>query len=189
MILFVSHRSSDVELRESSFVRELIESEPESEFFSVDVRGTGDSQPDTCGENQFLVPYGSDYFYAAQSIMWGTSIPAQRAFDILRVIDWLKGQGRTEIHLAAQDAGTIPTTLAAVVSTQVTQVTFKGALRSFSEIAESEKYDWPLSSFIPSVLKDFDLPDCYKALADKKLKIIEPSGSLIQTDSHPLSTN
>jgi hypothetical protein len=173
IVLYVSHQSSDAEMRDEPLVKKLIEDEPQSEFFAVDVRGIGDSQPNTCGENQFLVPYGNDYFYAAHSIMLGIPYPIQRAFDVLRVIDWIKDLGRTEIHLVALGWGTIPATLAAVLSDDVQQVTLKDALTSYSDIAEADHYDWPLSSFIPDVLKSFDLPDCYAELATKQLKHIK----------------
>lgn len=175
-VLYVAHQSSDVELREDPFVKELIGSEPGIDFYAVDVRGSGDSRPDTCGPNQFLTPYGSDYFYAAHSIMLGVPYPAQRSFDLLRVIAWLRSVGRDEIHLAANGWGTIPATLAAVVSDDVKRVTLKHALTSWTSIAETEHYDWPLSSFIPGVLKSFDLPDCYRALAAKRLQQVEPWG-------------
>jgi len=175
-ILYVSHHSSDVELREDSFPKELIEAEPKSEFYAADVRGLGDSQPNTCGPNQFLTPYGNDYFYAAHSIMLGVSYPVQRAFDVLRVVAWLKGLGRTEIHLAGNGWGAIPATLAAVVSDEVTQVTLKHGLTSWSSVAETEHYKWPLSSMIPGVLKRFDLPDCYRSLENKHLRQIQPWG-------------
>jgi hypothetical protein len=35
-------------------------------------------------------------------------------------------------------------------------------------------YAWPLSCFVPDALRDFDLPECYKALVAKKLKQIAP---------------
>jgi dienelactone hydrolase len=177
VVLYVSHQSSDVELRDEPLVKELIDAEPEAEFYSLDVRGIGDSRPDTCGTNQFLAPYGSDYFYAAHSIMLGQPYPAQRAFDVLRVIDWLKALGRTEVHLAARGWGAIPATLAAVLSNDVKQVTLKNALTSWAAIAESEHYKWPLSSFVPGVLKDFDLPDCYRFLATKRLRQVTPWGA------------
>ena len=175
VILYVSHHSADVELREESLVKELLTAEPKSEFYAMDVRGIGDSRPDTCGTNMFLNPYGSDYFYAIHSLMLGHSSPAQRAFDILRAIDWLKSFGRTEVHLVARGWGTIPATLAAVVSDDVKQVTLKHAMTSWSSVAETERYTWPLSSFVPGVLRSFDLPDCYRVLATKNLKSIEPS--------------
>jgi dienelactone hydrolase len=181
-VLYVAHQSSDVELREDAFIKELIASESESDFYAVDVRGSGDSRPDTCGPNQFLVPYGNDYFYAAHSIMLGAPYPVQRAFDILQVISWLKSVGRDEIHLAAKGWGTIPATLAAVVSDDVKRVTLKHALTSWTSIAETEHYKWPLSSFVPGVLKSFDLPDCYRALSVKNLRQVEawgPNGEVV----------
>ena len=177
VILYVSHHSADVELREESLIKELLAAEPDVELYSLDVRGIGDSRPDTCGTNTYLTPYGSDYFYAVHSLMLGHSMPAQRAFDVLRVIDWLKAHGRTEVHLVARGWGTIPATLAAVVSDDVKQITLKHALTSWSSVAEAERYKWPLSSFVPGVLKSFDLPDCYRALAAKNLKQHEPWGS------------
>ncbi len=181
-ILYVSHQSADVELREEPLVKELLAAEPDFEFYSLDVRGIGDSRPDTCGTNTYLTPYGNDYFYAIHSLMLGQSIPAQRAFDVLRVIDWLKANGRTEIHLAASGWGTIPATLAAMVSDNVKQVTLKHALTSWSSVAAEERYKWPLSSFVPGVLKSFDLPDCYRALAVKNLKQLEPWGPSATND-------
>lgn len=169
VVLYVAHQSSDVELRHEPLVKKLMADEPDVEFYAVDTRGIGDSQPQTCGENQFLLPYGNDYFYAAHAIMLGTSYPVLRAFDLLRVIDWLVSYGRTEIHLAATGWGTIPATLSAILSDAVKQVTLKRAMNSFSEIAEQEHYNWPLSSLIPDVLKTFDLPDCYRVLEKKRL--------------------
>jgi hypothetical protein len=68
-VLYISHRSADAELRDDPFVQELVASAPDAAFFACDVRGIGDSQPDTCGANQFLGRYGSHYFYAAYSQM------------------------------------------------------------------------------------------------------------------------
>lgn len=177
VLLYVSHQSSDLELRNELWLKQLIEAQPRLEIYALDPRGIGDSQPQTCGENQFLVPYGSDYFYAAHSIMLGQPIPIQRAFDVLRTIDWIRSWGRTEIHLVAAGWGTIPATLAAIVSDHVHQVTLHGALTSFSEIAESEDYEWPLSIMIPDVLRSFDLTDCYRALASKELRQIDANGA------------
>ena len=65
-----------------------------------------------------------------------------------------------------------------MLSDNVKQVTLKHALTSYSEIAESEEYAWPLSALLPDVLAKFDLPDCYRALKQKQLKILEPWGAM-----------
>jgi len=176
-ILYISHQSSDAELRAEPLVRELLEAEPDSAFYACDVRGIGESQPDTCNQNSFLDAYGSDYFYAIHSIMLDRPYVGQRTYDLLRVLHWLESNGHDEVHIVAKGWGALPATFAAVLSEQVKQVTLKNALTSYSDIAESETYVWPLSALVPDVLKSFDLPDCYRALQNKKLNQIEPWGA------------
>jgi dienelactone hydrolase len=166
-VLYVAHQSSDAELREEPLVVDLLKAEHESPFYACDVRGVGESRPDTCGADQFLKSYGSDYFYAIHSLMLDRPYVGQKTYDLLQVLDWLGIQGHCEIHLAAKGWGTLPATFAALLSPLVTQVTLKGAMPSYSSVAESETYDWPLSAFLPGVLRQFDLPDCYRALGAK----------------------
>lgn len=174
-ILYISHQSSDVELREDPMLKELIQADPEAAFFACDVRGIGESKPATCGENSYHDSYGNDYFYAIHSIMLDRPYPGQRTQDVLRVIDWLKAAGHTEIHLVAAGWGAIPGAFAAVLAEPVKQVTLKHALTSYSAVAETELYAWPLSALVPGVLEKFDLPDCYRVLKEtKNLKILEP---------------
>jgi hypothetical protein len=73
---------------------------------------------------------------------------------------------------------------AATLSDLVRQVTLKNALTSYSDLAQSQDYAWPLSTFVPNVLTAFDLPDCYKALQGKRLRQVEPWGP----DAKPAAT-
>ncbi|MCE9563919.1 MAG: prolyl oligopeptidase family serine peptidase [Planctomycetes bacterium] len=176
-ILYVSHHTADAELRDEPLLTELVKAEPKTPFYAMDVRGVGESRPDTCGgSNQFLTPYGNDYFYAIHGIMLDRPYVGQRTFDVLRVLAWLADAGHKEVHLVAKGWGAIPATFAAVISDVVKRVTLKNALSRYSDVAVSETYSWPLSSFVPSALGSFDLEDCYKALEAKKLKQIEPWG-------------
>jgi dienelactone hydrolase/pimeloyl-ACP methyl ester carboxylesterase len=177
-VLYVSHHSADAELREEPLVAELLKAEPEAAFFACDVRGIGDSRPDTCGVNQFLKPYGNHYFYAAHGVMQDKPLLGQRTFDVLRVIALLAANGHEEIHLAGRGWGAQPATFAALLSENVKQVTLKNAPTSFSEIAETEDYKWPYGALLPDVLQRFDLPQCYEALQAKKLANIEPWGAV-----------
>ncbi|GEP45382.1 xylan esterase [Brevifollis gellanilyticus] len=176
-VLYVSHRSADAELREDPWVKELVTAHPDAAFFACDVRGIGESQPDTCGANQFLRPYGSHYFYAAYGLMMDQPLLGQRAYDLLRVIQVLKDAGHEEIHLAGKGWGALPAAFAALLSSGVTQVTLKNALSSFHEIAIHEDYQWPYAVMPFGVLEHFDLPDCYRALEAKKLLQLEPWGA------------
>lgn len=175
-VLYVSHQSADVELRTEPLIKELLEQG--AAFYACDVRGIGDSRPDTCGSDTFHSPYGSDFFYAAHAIMLDRPYVGQRTLDVLRVIDWLASVGHREVHLAAKGWGTLPALFAAVLSKHVVQVTLKQSLESYSAVAENEDYNWPLSSFAPGVLKQFDLDDCYRELQERKqLKLIDTQGS------------
>lgn len=176
-ILYVAHHSADADLRHDPLPAELLTAEPAAAFYACDVRGVGETRPNTCGgPAQFLTPYGSDYFYAAHGVMLDRPYAGQKTFDVLRVLDWLAGLGHRDVHLAARGWGAVPAAFAAVLSDAVKQVTLKNALTAFQDIAEAETYSWPLSAFVPGVLAAFDLPDCYRALEGKKLKQIDPWG-------------
>ena len=176
-LLYISHHSSDTELREEPLLKELQKAEPNTVLYTCDVRGIGESRPDTCGgSSQFLTAYGNDYFYAIHGLMLDRPYVGQKTFDVLRVLDLLTDLGHKEIHLVAKGWGAIPATFAAVLSDRVSRVTLKNAPTGYGKIAKSEHYTWPLSSFVPGVMKLFDLQDCYAALESKKLHLIDSLG-------------
>jgi pimeloyl-ACP methyl ester carboxylesterase len=178
--LYVSHHSADAELRSEPLIKELLAAEDsDAPFYAVDLRGVGDSRPDTCGSDQFLNPYGSDYFYAAHGIMLDRPYLGQKTYDLVRVLDWLRSFGHRDIHLAAKGWGALAATFAAVLKNRVKQVTLKQGLTSYAAIAENEDYNWPLSTLPPGILARFDLPDCYREIAaTRKLRQIEMQGAM-----------
>jgi dienelactone hydrolase len=175
-VLYVSHRSADDELRTEPLIAEIVGQEPDSAVFACDVRGIGESQPNTCGVKDFAEPYGSDYFYAIHSIMLDRPYLGQKTFDLLRLMELLKATGHTQVHVVGKGWGAIPATYASLLSDQVAQVTLKNAPESYSAIAESEDYNWLLSTLVPGALKMWDLPDCYRALQSKNLRQVDPAG-------------
>lgn len=178
-ILYIPHLSSDAELREEPLIKELIAAHPGVPFFTCDVRGSGESQPDTCGPNSFHSAYGSDYFYAIHSLMLDRPYLGRKTYDVLRVLEWLASAGHKEIHLIGMGRGSLAAAFSGLLSDHVQQVTLKHALTSYHDIARSEDYDWPLSTLLPNVLAKFDLPDCYEALNAKQLRMIEPWGAQV----------
>jgi hypothetical protein len=176
-VLYISHRSADADLREEPSVKELLAASPNAAFFACDVRGIGESQPNTCGVDQFLKPYGNHYFYAAHGLMLDRPLLGQRTFDVLRVLQMLGAAGHEQVHLAGLGWGALPALFAALLSDRVTQVTLKHGLKSFSELAENEDQQWPYAVMLPHVLERFDLPECYASLEGKKLRNEEPWGA------------
>jgi dienelactone hydrolase len=181
-ILYVSHDSADAELRTKApsadpWLGELLAAEPESTLYAVDVRGLGESRPNTCGDANYDSHYGCDYFYSSHAIMLDRPYVGGRTYDLLCTLDFLIDVGHKEVHLVARGYGTIPAAYAAILDDRVKQVTFKNALESYESIAKTDEYAWPLSSFTPGALKTFDLPDIYAQLAAaKQLKQIELLG-------------
>lgn len=175
-LLYVAHRSADAELRNEALIKELIAAEPTTPVFACDVRGIGESAPQVSNRDPNSY-YGASYFHAACGMMFDYPVAGQQTHDLLRVIDWLRDTGHEEVHLVGSGWGTFPATFAAVLHDVVTQVTLKQALTSYGAVMEEQDYKWPLPVLVPGVLKTFDLPDCYRELAQKKLKQIDPVGA------------
>lgn len=176
-VLYVAHQSADVELRTDPWLKELhAAAGPDAAFYACDPRGVGESQP-VLSLPDGTRKGGPDYLHAGHGLLFDYSMPAQRTFDLLRILDWLGSYGHEEVHLVGRGFGAIPGTFAAVLHDRVTQVTLKQALPSFAELAETEIYSWPAAAFVPGVLRSFDLPDCYRELARKKLRQIEPASA------------
>ena len=176
VVLYVSHVSADEELRTEGLIRDLIGAAPDAAFYTCDVRGVGDSEPQTTSVAD-RGEYSTDYFYSSHALMLDYPYVGQRTFDVLRVLDWLNAWGYGQIHLAGKGYGALPATFAALLSPHVTQVTLKNALSSYAAVAEARDYRWPLSALPAGVLTSFDLPDCYRELKKKKLALIDPSGA------------
>ena len=157
-------------------MRELIEADPEAAFHTCDVRGIGESTPQTTSLNN-SDEYNTDYFYSSHGLMLDYPYIGQRTLDVLRVLDWLAAWDYDQVHLAARGQGAAPAAFAALLSPHVTRVTLKHPPASYAEIAESPEYSWPLSALPPGVLAGFDLPDCYRALKAKDLRLLEPLGA------------
>jgi hypothetical protein len=119
-------------------------------------------------------PYGSDYFYASYGILFSEPYLGRRTHDVLSVLDLLQDRGYTQVHLAALGLGTLPALFAAVLDDRVHQVTLRHHLPSYQELAEAEDHAWPLSALLPDVLQTLDLPDCYRAIEAKHLRLLEP---------------
>lgn len=169
VLLWIGDRSADAELRDEPLIRELMDKEGSSvPVFACDVRGVGESLPGTAGGDP-LGYYGADYFYATYANMFARPYLGGKAHDVLRTIDFLAGYGWSEIHLASKGWGCLPAGLAALLDDRVKQVTLHDRLASWHGIVTDEHYQWPLSHMLTGVLRDWDLPDVWKALAGKGL--------------------
>lgn len=178
-ILYVAHDSSETEIRDEPLVRRLLKAEPEAALYALDVRGLGESRPNTCGPKSYYTAYGCDYFYASHAIMLGESIVARRCEDVAAAVDFIRREGgHPSVHVVAKGYGTVPAALASLLHEGVSRVTLKQPLTSYADVASADLYKWPLSSFLPRALLRFDLPDVYAELrATKGLQTVDPRGA------------
>lgn len=164
VLVWVGEHSSDLELRKDPFLHELIANEEEGvPILACDVRGVGESLPGTAGGNPHGF-YGADYFYAAYANMLNRPYLGGKTFDVLRVLDFLGKYGWNEVHLASKGWGTVPAGLAALLDHRVTAISLQDKLESWHSVATEEFYEWPLSHMLFGVLKNWDLPDVWKAI-------------------------
>ncbi|MDA7915807.1 hypothetical protein N9B94_01065, partial [Verrucomicrobia bacterium] len=168
--LYISHHSADQELRTNKALIAYIKKHPDDEIFTVDLRGIGESRPNTANPNSFLSPYGSDYLYAAHSVMLNRPYVGQKTHDLLRVIDFLAQSGSTDLTLHANGWGSIPGIFGTLQSPNVKSLKLENPLESFHQLATTEHYNWPLSALVPNILRQFDIPDCLAAIKQRGTK-------------------
>ena len=143
-------------------------------LFALDVRGMGETIALSCGAGDFFAPYGTDYFYTSYGEMIGEPYCGRRVHDVLATLDLLKAQGYRRVHLYGRGLGAVIAAFAACMHPLVKQVTLRNALLSYHELTQVPVQSWPLSSMVSNALDAFDLPDCFKLLSNKSLKIVEP---------------
>ncbi|MEM7134591.1 MAG: acetylxylan esterase [Chloroflexota bacterium] len=173
--LYVGHLSSESDMEELTWLLER--TKHGEEILAVDLRGSGQSFPLTCGSSHMLEPYGADYMYAAYASQLGESTLGHRVYDLLRTVDLLEDAG-AEIQLIGRGVGSVATALAALLHKSQPDCLLVNYLPSYQMLIDHPMHNWPLSSFLPNCLEAFDLPDVYEALGEQ-LQLREPWGSLI----------
>jgi hypothetical protein len=124
--------------------------------------------------NDYFAAYDSDFFYACISSMMDESYLGGKIKDAISAILLLKKEGYSNIHLKGRGLGALTAAFTGFLSKEVKEVSLANALLSYHSLTQKPAYKWPLSHIPMGVLKDFDLPDIYKALKSKNLTIKEP---------------
>ena len=160
--LYLPHLSSEEDIKNDPLAISLKKSH---ELCALDVRGFGESMPEDI--NQFLHPYGMDYMFHGHGVLLGQSYLGCRVYDVLATIKLLEEEGSKEIHLYGRGQGAIIALFAGILHDNIATVTLKNAPVSYDSWAHSPLVLWPSANFLRGVLKEFDLPDCMKAVKDK----------------------
>lgn len=145
----------------------------ESEFpgplFALDVRGSGKSAPLTCDRGRdYFDMYGSDYFYDATGRLLNSPYLGGKVRDLFGAIALLRSAGYVELTLAGRGLGGLVAAYAAGIdSTGIRRIRLRNVPRSWSELMQKGEFLWPQSHLIPGMLREFDLDDLHRLLAER----------------------
>ncbi len=162
--LYIPHLDSLDELREMNF-------HGDETIFGLDVRGIGECMPSGCDQleafRDFFSEYSFDYHFASLSLMFGKPYSGGRVKDILCAAELLS-QTCGEINLTAKGQGAIPALLAALLSDKIHSVKLLDAPESWDQVIRMNvPGKFGLSSTIPGILRETDLPEIRSAIREK----------------------
>lgn len=153
---------------------------------AVDIRGIGDTRPETGGGNpEYQIPHEAEEEYAWASLILGKPLLAQRITDILAVVRALKNNPETAgsaIAVAARGHLTVPALFAFQASGDIQSLYLSGGLVSFQSVLETEVYKQPLSNFAWDLFRCTDLPDLAAHSAPRQIHIagaVDGAGSTL----------
>ncbi|MDZ4198438.1 MAG: acetylxylan esterase [Kiritimatiellia bacterium] len=169
--LYIPHLSAQDELLDGPGVS----TEKNAPLFGLDVRGVGEMMPRTCGrQDDFFAPYDFDYFYASYGLLLNRPYLGGKVTDGLCAIRALRARGFRKIHLIGRGQGSLVAAFVGLFAEEVRRITLIHAPRSFEDLVRAPICRWPVSCSFPGILELLDLPDLYRALAPKKLRLVQP---------------
>lgn len=170
-MLFIPHLATLPELAELE-----LSTDEDADFFSFEMRGIGESMPAECDlwATDFFGSYGADFHYASCADQQGKPYPGRRVYDVLTAIRLLTEKGAKSIHWVGNGQGAIIAAMAAIFAPAVDQVTLFHAPLSWRQMVNSPVVHWPFSAMVPGVLRQTDLPEIYRELTGKHLRLQEP---------------
>lgn len=160
--LYLPHQSSFDELADGS-----------RPGFALDYRGVGESMPEGCdqGKRDFFGPYQFDYHFASLGLLLDEPYLGGRVRDIMAACLLLNPEGEGRIALTARGVGVVPGVLAALLSDRVAELQLLDRPESLAEVVQAESTPFPQSNMFPGMLAVTDLPDLYRALREKGVRL------------------
>ena len=162
VVLYVPDRSSRTELPAQKVPAGTL-------LAGIDVRGTGDSEPSTCNDNNRTpgAEYNYEYHYSSCGIIFGRPLAGERAADILAAAELLRANGAKSITLRAAGNGIVPAIFAAALSRGTLNIQLAGKLVTFKE-ACSRELPGLLTSQMPfKILQIADLDELLELAASR----------------------
>jgi hypothetical protein len=155
---------------------------------AIDARGLGETRPANATKGGDWYEWFSDYDSAMTSVMLGSSMVAQRAYDIQRGFHLLAaraGVDRQRIYGAGQGNAAAAMLHAAAAGVPFARLLLDNMLASYRSVAEAPVHRGIFESLVPGALRYYDLPGLIALLGLKPVIIVDPVSPL----GDPLSSS
>ena len=144
-----------------------------------DPRGWGESQPTSASGG-----YRPTWQMLQRALLVNRTMVGMQVEDAVAAFHHLAGRDDVDpdrLAVLGRGQGGILALALAVLEPGVEKVALEAAPLSYREIARAPYHEDLVSSFVPGILEDFDLPDLAAALAPRALWIVDP-----RTPTHAL---
>jgi cephalosporin-C deacetylase-like acetyl esterase len=148
-----------------------------------DVRGVGESRPTSASGG-----YQPVWQMLQRALLVDRTMVGLQVEDLLAVFEHLRERRDVDpsrIAVVGRGSGGILALTLAVIEPRVQKVALEDTVLSYLEIARARYHEDLVASFVPGILKDFDLPDLAAAVAPRPVWIVDPrtpTGALVPVD-------
>jgi len=163
ILLYIPHLDSQEEMLNRKILSDY------QAVYGLDMRGIGEMTPCGCDQptiRDFFNPYQFDFHYANLAFMLASPMLGKRVHDILCTVELLTRDGAL-LEIEAFRQGCIPALMAAVLSDKISRIHLIDCLDSYYSLTQTPASWWPYAVLVPDVLRNLDLPELRKAIADK----------------------
>ena len=166
--------------RNSAGARKLAEQLTGAGFpvLGVDLRGWGETTPNPPGK---AAKFSWDEFFAWRSFEMGRPLLGMRVCDLVAMSRRMASTYR-KIFLVGIEAGGLVALHAAALVTSIAGVAVSKTLNSWTDALERPAFpaaaSEPVSSFVPGVLRDYDIPELIRSIAPRPVASTDASSIL-----------
>ncbi len=185
VVLHVSDEGKPTRATQSSLAIELVRAG--HTVVSLDVRGSGETDPRSRGDLTPLTRYDAQQFrfdsLAVRAAQFGTTMLAMQTFDVIRGLDGLaarKDLAGRPVVLVGEGLGGLWALTAAAFDPRPAAVVCVATVPSYRLIVEAKYYACRDYFWVPGALKSFDIPDLAALVAPRPVVWLDPVDAMLE---------
>lgn len=142
---------------------------------AVDLRGWGETRPQTSTKGNVWNDYFGDYDSAMTCLLLAKPLVGMRARDAIAGLNFLESRfaGARPIVIG-RGAGTLPALYAAALDDRAVAIVLEQMLASYRSVVEQPVHRRVLESVVPGVLRSFDVQHLLASLAPRPILVVNP---------------